>query len=96
MIVSFADKATEDLFHNRASVRSREYSKEMKRIALRKLDVLNAAHSLADLRSLSGNRLEPLRGDFKGIYSIRINDQWRLVFRLEDSNAYDVQILDYH
>ncbi|MCL2756957.1 MAG: type II toxin-antitoxin system RelE/ParE family toxin [Coriobacteriia bacterium] len=96
MIVSFADKATEDLFHNRASIKLRRFSKETQRIALRKLDVLNAAHSLADLRSPPGNRLEPLRGDLKGLYSIRINDQWRLVFKFEDSNAYDVQILDYH
>jgi proteic killer suppression protein len=64
--------------------------------ALQKLDILNAAHSLEDLRSPPGNRLEALRGDLQGFYSIRINNQWRLVFRWQASQALEVRIVDYH
>lgn len=64
--------------------------------ALYKLDVLNAAQSLDDLRSPPGNKFETLRGNFKGFHSIRINDQWRIVFRWQGSNAHDVQVIDYH
>lgn len=60
------------------------------------MDVLNAAQSLDDLKSPPGNRLELLRGDFAGFHSIRINNQWRIVFRWEDYNAHDVQVVDYH
>jgi len=96
MIVSFADSATEDLFHGRSSARLRKFSTSMQRAALIKLDILNAASSELDLKSPPGNRLESLKGDLKGNYSIRVNDQWRLVFRFENANAYDVQIMDYH
>jgi len=61
-----------------------------------KLDILNAARSLDDLRSPPGNRLEILKGDFAGLHSIRINQQWRIVFRWQDSNAHEVSIVDYH
>ena len=64
--------------------------------AQRKLDMLNAAESLDDLRSPPGNRLEALRGTLHGSYSIRVNAQWRIVFRWEASNAHDVKIIDYH
>ncbi len=64
--------------------------------ATRKLDLLNAAHALLDLRSPPGNRLEALKGDWKGFHSIRINQQWRVVFRWIDNQALDVQIVDYH
>lgn len=63
---------------------------------MRKLDVLNAAHELRDLRSPPGNRLEALRGDLEGLHSIRINDQWRVVFRWHGSDAEEVRIVDYH
>jgi proteic killer suppression protein len=96
MIVSFADKVTEDLFHGRSSAKTRKLSANMQRAALTKLDILNAATSILDLKSPPGNHLENLEGNLKGSYSIRINDQWRLVFKFEDSNAYDVQIMDYH
>ena len=62
---------------------------------MRKLDMLNAAHSLMDLRSPPGNRLEALRGNLRGMHSIRINDQWRVVFRWQEG-AHEVQIIDYH
>jgi len=65
-------------------------------VATRKLDLLNAAHALLDLRSPPGNRLEALKGDWKGFHSIRINQQWRIVFRWIDSQALDVQVIDYH
>jgi len=64
-------------------------------VALRKLDFLNAAHTLDDLRSPPGNRLEALRGDLAGYHSLRINDQWRIVFRWS-SGAHDVRIADDH
>lgn len=68
----------------------------MERVALRKLDMLDAAPDLATLAAVPGNRLERLRGDRKGQYSIRINDQWRLCFEWKDSDAYEVEITDYH
>ena len=66
------------------------------RRAKRKLEVLNAASRLDDLRLPPSNRLEKLRGQLAGHYSIRINDQWRVVFRWEDGDAHDVRIQDYH
>jgi toxin HigB-1 len=65
-------------------------------VAERKLQMLDDAYSLEDLRSPPGNRLEALHGDRKGQFSIRINGQWRVCFRFEDSNALDVEIKDYH
>ena len=96
MIVSFGDKATEDLFHSRNSSRIRRYPPEILRQALQQLDMLNAARELSDLRSPPGNRLELMKGDFKGFYSIRINRQWRIVFRWSAAEASEVRILDYH
>ncbi len=61
-----------------------------------KLDLLNAAHELQDLRVPPGNRLEALKGALRGKHSIRINDQWRIVFRWKDGHAHDVEIDDYH
>ena len=96
MITSFGDAATRDLYHGGRSARSRRLPADVRRVAIRKLDVLNAAHELRDLRSPPGNRLEALRGDLVGFHSIRINDQWRLVFRWRGSDAKDVQVVDYH
>jgi proteic killer suppression protein len=94
-IRSFRDSATEDLFHGRKTSRVRHFPADIVRDALRKLDVVNGAHRLDDLRSPPANRLEALRGDLAGFYSIRVNDQWRLVFRWEDG-AHDVSLTDYH
>ena len=66
------------------------------RVAQRKLAQLDAAATLGFLRVPPGNRLEELKGDRGGSYSIRINDQWRLCFRFDDGNAYDAEIVDYH
>ena len=96
MIASFGDRATEDLFHNRPSNRVRRFPREILDLALVKMDLLNGAASLLDLRSPPGNRLEALKGDLKGYHSIRINDQWRLVFRWEGNNGQEVKLTDYH
>jgi toxin HigB-1 len=96
MIISFGNRATSDLFHGISSSRIRRLPSQLKELAIYKLDVLNAAQSLKDLQAPPGNRLEALKGDFAGFHSIRINNQWRLVFRWRDSSAHDVQIIDYH
>jgi len=94
MIVSFADRATESLFHTRQL--PPRFPQGLVAPALRKLDMLDAAESLIDLRSPPGNRLERLKRRLAGKHSIRINDQWRLVFRWTDGDAYEVQVVDYH
>jgi len=96
MIVSFGDEATTDLYHARQTKRVRRFPPTIIKTALRKLDVLNAAHRLQDLREPPGNHLEPLKGDLDGFHSIRINDQWRIIFRWIRDNANDVSITDYH
>ena len=96
MIVSFCDGATEDLYHGRPTSRALRFPRELANAALIKMDMLNAAAAILDLRSPPGNRLEALKGDFKGLHSIRINDQWRLVFRWQGNNAHQVRLMDYH
>lgn len=96
MIVSFGDKATSDLFHGVSSRKTRKLPNQIHEIALYKLDVINASQNLDDLKSPPGNRLELLRGDLKDFHSIRINNQWRIIFRWEANAAHDVQIVDYH
>lgn len=96
MIASFGDRATKDLFHGRKSKAARRVPNDIVSVALRKLDMINAAHELQDLASPSGNRLEALRGDLKGYQSIRINDQWRIVFRWAAGEASEVRSTDYH
>lgn len=91
MIRSFASKATEQLFDDEFV---RAFS-SIERPARRKLQLLYAAQSLDDLKIPPGNRLEALKGNRAGQYSIRINDQWRVCFRWEDG-AHDVEIVDYH
>jgi plasmid maintenance system killer protein len=94
MIKSFRDKATSDLFHGNSSSKVRKLPTQILDSAIYKLDILNAATTLDDLRSHPGNRLEVLRGDYEGYHSIRINAQWRIIFRWQDSSAYDVAIID--
>lgn len=96
MIVSFGDRATADLYHGRHSSRIRRFPSEVQRVALRKLDIINAAHRVEDLREPPGNRLKALQGDLAGYHSIRVNDQWRISFRWESNNAHDVSLTDYH
>ena len=96
MIASFADRATEALFHGETGKSIKEIPSDIRKVAVRKLDMVNAANELQDLRVPPGNRLEALRGDLRGKHSIRINDQWRIVFRWRDGDAYKVEIIDYH
>ncbi len=96
MIASFGDQATADLYHGARTRRARAFPSDIGAIALRKLDMINAARTLLDLRSPPGNRLEALRGDLRGLHSIRINDQWRVIFRWVEGAAHDVRVLDYH
>lgn len=96
MISSFGDKLTEALYHGADSKGVRQLSPAVVKKALNKLDMLNGAHNLLDLRSPPGNRLEALQGDLAGLFSIRVNDQWRIVFRWQDGNAYEVRLTDYH
>lgn len=95
MIASFGDRATEALFHGRGAA-TRHLPIDIRRVAARKLDVINAAKELSDLRAPPGNRLEALKGDRRGMHSIRVNDQWRIVFTWRDGDAHDVSIVDYH
>ena len=93
MIQTFADMETERLF-NREQVK--RFPAPVRRPGLRKLLLLDAAESLEDLHVPPGNRLEKLRGNRKGQYSIRINDRWRVCFRWDAGDAYEVEIVDYH
>jgi proteic killer suppression protein len=96
VIASFADNVTRDLYDGANSKEARTIPKQLWPIVARKLDLLNAAHALLDLSSPPGNRLEALRGEKKGLHSIRVNDQYRIIFRWSEGNAYDVQVTDYH
>ncbi len=93
MIKSFGDRDTERLF---AREPVRRLPADLRRVMLRKLVAIDAAETLEDLRVPPGNRVEKLRGDRQGQHSIRVNDQWRVCFRWEGADAYDVEIVDYH
>jgi len=93
MIESFADKRTAAIFLGNEV---RGLPREIQATARRKLKIVDAALSVESLRVPPGNRLETLKGDRKGQWSIRINDQWRICFRWKDGNAFDVEIADYH
>ncbi len=96
MISLFANALAEDLFHDKNTRATRRFPPELRRAARRKLLYLHDASELKDLRTPPGNRLEALKGNYQGLHSIRINDQWRLVFRWADGQAAEVQIIDYH
>ena len=93
MIKSFRDGLTESIWQRQ---RAKGFPNDLYKIARRKLGFLEDAVELKDLRIPPGNRLESLKGDRSGQHSIRINDQWRVCFRWEDGNAFDVEITDYH
>ena len=92
MIKSFGDRSTKRLFHDQVV---KEFQGVARR-AKRKLEALHAAARLDDLRVPPSNRLEKLRGDRKEFHSVRINDQWRIIFRWADGHAHDVSIVDNH
>jgi toxin HigB-1 len=93
VIKGFRDADTERLWKEE---RTRRIPADLRKPGLRKLQMLNAATALTDLLVPPGNRLERLRGDRKGQYSIRINDQYRVCFEWRESNAFNVEIMDYH
>lgn len=93
MIKSFKCKYTQALFDG---TYQKKFSQAVNNVGKRKLDMIEASFEFEDLKIPPSNSLEALKGDLKGFYSIRINEQYRVVFKFENSNAYDVYITDYH
>jgi proteic killer suppression protein len=93
VIKSFADRRTQELF---VEGKSRRFPTDIISRAIRKLDYVNLATEINDLRVPPGNRLHALSGDRSGQYAISINDQWRICFRFDDGDAFDVEVCDYH
>ncbi len=93
MILSFGAKETEKIW---LGERIGRLPNEIQEIGRRKLRMLNNSQNMADLTIPPSNRLERLSGNFKGFYSIRINDQWRIIFKWQNGNATEVKIIDYH
>ena len=93
MIQTFADKRTKELYE---TGKAKRFPADVAKRAARKLEYVDLASTLDDLRTPPGNRLHALEGDRKGQHSISINDQWRICFRFEDGDAYDVEVCDYH
>lgn len=96
MIRSFSDRATEDVFYGEDSKRARRLPKTLWSLIRRKLDVMQSATCLEDLRAPPGNRLEALKSDQAGRQSIRVNEQYRITFRFESGDAWEVRCEDYH
>ena len=96
MIVNFSDQTSEDIYHGLDTKHARKIPKVVWKVAVRKLDMINAAHDLKDLRIPPANRLEALKGRWAGYHSIRINDQYRIFSKWADGNAKTVLITDYH
>ncbi|PKD20234.1 plasmid maintenance system killer family protein [Salegentibacter salinarum] len=93
MIRSFRDKETDKIWKG---IQSRKLPANIQNVARRKLRMINNAHTINDLRIPPANHLEKLSGNFEGMYNIRINKQWRIMFKWENDNAFEVQIIDYH
>jgi len=93
MIKSFKDTETEIIWKGQ---RSKKLPSQIQHVARRKLRMINNAENINDLRIPPANRLEKLKTDYKGMYSIRINEKWRIVFQWKTSNAHSVRIVDYH
>jgi len=96
MILSFGNQLAQDLFDDKKTKSTRQFPSELYRVARRKMLYLHDADQLTDLRVPPGNKLESLKGNLKGFHSIRINDQWRVVFKWTDGGPREVQVLDYH
>ena len=96
MIVSFGDKTTQDIFHGLDTKAARKIAQSLWARVQVKLDLLNAGTTLQDLRVPPSNHLERLRGNLAGFHSLRVNDQYRLVFRFVNGTAADVRCTDYH
>ena len=93
MIKEFGDKESEKIW---IGTRSKKLPNEIQNVARRKLRMLNNAQDINDLRIPPANRLEKLKGDLREYHSIRINDQWRIIFQWKNDDAYNVKIVDYH
>ena len=93
MIISFGNKETEKIWNGE---RFKKFPNEIQDIARRKLRMLNNSQNIADLQIPPSNRLEKLKGSLKDFYSIRINNQWRIIFKWNTGNASEVEIIDYH
>lgn len=93
MIKEFGDKETEKIWNG---IRSKKLPSEIQNVARRKLRMLNNAVDINDLRIPPANRLEKLKGDLSEYHSIRINNQWRIIFKWLNNDAYEVKIVDYH
>ncbi len=93
MIKSFGDKESEKIGNG---IQSKKFPGEIQNVARRKLRMLNSAQNINDLRVPPANRLEKLKGNLKHFYSIRINNQWRIIFQWKNNDAYQVKIIDYH
>jgi len=96
MIISFGNKLAEDFYFDKKSKDVRKFPKEIHRVTRRKMLYLHDAAELKDLRIPPGNRLEKLKGELSEFHSIRINDQWRVIFKWINGNASEVAIVDYH
>ena len=96
MISSFGDVTTADIYHGNDTKAARRIGRELWSRVQQKLDLLNACTSVEDLRMPPANRLEKLRGDLVGFYSIRVNQQYRIVFKFADGNCEEVRCTDYH
>ena len=93
MIINFGNKETEKIWNG---IVSKKLPREIQDVARRKLRMINNSIDITDLRIPPANRLEKLKGDLKEFYSIRINNQWRIIFKWENGNAFEVEIVDYH
>ena len=93
MIKSFAGKETEKTWEG---IQSKKFPSEIQNVARRKLRMINNSQNINDLRIPPANRLEKLSGNLSGFYSIRINKQWRIIFKWENDNAFEIEIVDYH
>jgi proteic killer suppression protein len=96
VIRTFGSRATQDIWDGENTTAARAFPRDIWITAHRKLDMINAAHELIDLRIPPGNRLEKLKGKWKEFHSIRINDQFRIVFKWSQGVADEVEIIDYH
>ena len=96
MIVDFSSETAADIFNGENTRMARKIPTDVWPAAQRKLDMLESAQALIDLKAPPANRLEALRGKMDGLYSIRVNDRFRIVFEFYDGNAHKVDIVDYH
>jgi len=96
MIVSFGNQLTEDLYNGINNPKLRRFALEVQKASIRKLDMIEYAVKLTDLKAPPANHLEALKGNLKGYYSIRVNDQWRIIFKWHNNTASNVKLTDYH